>query len=180
MQAGVVQQVSPAQSFHACKTLQRRTMAQLVVYVTDQIYQLLLKVLSLQSFTVGTVTSTVFPARHTKQDPEIKPAKIIFQILLSRKSSTVQRCRKAVVFSIAKTDIPQKLGKGCSPRAVTAAFQGTGLLVVAHPNSKTSLQYHLMYSVILQADAPPWLCAISESPIFIHMDPQNTHRFLQA
>lgn len=124
-------------------------MAGLEVYITDQICQLLLKVLSLQSFTGGRVTSTSFPARHMKQGSEIKPARIIFQILLWRKSSTVQRCRKAVVFSIAKTDIPQKPGKGSSPRAVVSAFQSPGLLAVAHSNSKTSLWYHLMYPVIL-------------------------------
>lgn len=145
-------------------------MAGLEVYVTDQTYQFLPKVLTLQSFSGRRITSTSFPAKHMKQDSEIKPARIIFQILLWRRSSTIQRCRKAVVFSIAKTDISQKSGKGCSPKAVISAFQSTGLLVVEPPNSKTSLQYHFMYSVILQADAPPWLSAISEIPIFIHMD----------
>lgn len=57
-------------------------MAGLEVYITDQICQLLLKVLSLQSFTGGRVTSTSFLARHTKQGSEIKPARITFQILL--------------------------------------------------------------------------------------------------
>lgn len=166
----MVQQVSPAQSFRTCKILQRRTMAGLEVYVTDQIYQFLPEVLTLQNFTGGRITNTSFPARHMKQDSEIKPARIMLQILLWRRSSTIQRCWKAVVFSIAKTDISQKSGKGCSPKAVISAFRSTGLLAVAPPNSKTSLQYHLMHSVILQADAPPRLSAISEIPIFIHMD----------
>lgn len=55
-------------------------MAGLEVYVTDLPF--VSKILSLQSFTGGRISSTSFPARHMKQDSEIKPARIIFQILL--------------------------------------------------------------------------------------------------
>lgn len=75
-----------------------------------------------------------------RQEPEIKPAGITFQILLSRKSRTVQGSRRAAAFSIAGPDIPQKPGKpGCGTQAIIPAFYSTRLPILGHPNSRESL-----------------------------------------